>query len=56
MYSNAWNVVVFDTSNNKLVFVWNNQGNEVRSVTGDVNANDTLTLGSTQEITSDDQP
>tara|TARA_A100001201_G_scaffold142171_1_gene139616 strand:+ start:54 stop:1829 length:1776 start_codon:yes stop_codon:yes gene_type:complete len=56
MYSNAikWNALVFDTSNNKLVFIWNNQGNEVRSVTGDVESNDTLSLGSTQEITSDD--
>ena len=56
MYSNdiKWNALVFDTSNNKLVFIWNNQGNEVRSVTGDVESNDTLTLGSTQEITSDD--
>ena len=56
MYSNAikWNALVFDTSNNKLVFIWNNQGNEVRAVTGDVESNDTLSLGSTQEITSDD--
>ena len=56
MYSNAikWNALVFDTSNNKLVFIWNNQGNEVRAVTGDVESNDTLSLGSTQEITPDD--
>ena len=56
MYSNAikWNALVFDTTENKLVFIWSNQDTEVRSVTGDVNSNDTLTLGSTQEITSDD--
>ena len=56
MYSNGikWNALVFDTTENKLVFIWNNQNNEVRSVTGDVESNDTLTLGSTQEITSDD--
>lgn len=56
MYSNAiqWNALVFDTSNNKLVFIWSNQSNEIRAVTGDVNSDDTLNLGSTQEITSDD--
>ena len=56
MYSNAiqWNALVFDTSNNKFVFIWSNQSNEIRAVTGDVNSDDTLNLGSTQEITSDD--
>ena len=56
MYSNAikWNALAFDTTENKLVFIWSNQDNEIRSVTGDVESNDTLTLGSTQEITSDD--
>ena len=55
LYSNAiqHNVLIYDTTNNKINFIWNNQGNELRSATGDVNANDTLTLGSTIEITSD---
>ena len=55
LYSNAiqWNALLYDSDQQKVVFIWNNQGNEIRSCTGDVNANDTLTLGSTVEITSD---
>ena len=55
MYSNAiqWNALIYDSDQQKIVFIWSNQSNEVRSVTGDVNSNDTLNLGSTQEITSD---
>ena len=55
MYSNAiqWNALIYDSDQQKIVFIWNNQGNEVRSVTGDVESNDTLNLGSTVEITSD---
>jgi hypothetical protein len=55
LYSNAiqWNALVYDSHQQKVIFIWNNQGNEVRSCTGDVNSNDTLTLGSTVEITSD---
>ena len=55
LYSNAilWNALLYDSDNSKVVFIWNNQSNEIRSCTGDVNANDTLTLGSTVEITSD---
>ena len=55
MYSNAilWNALIYDSDNSKVVFIWNNQSNEIRSCTGDVNSDDTLTLGSTVEITSD---
>ena len=55
LYSNAiqHNVALYDTTNNKINIIWNNQGNELRSCSGGVNANDTLTLGSTVEITSD---
>ena len=55
MYSNAiqWNALIYDSDQQKIVFIWSNQSNEVRSVTGDVESNDTLTLGSTQGITSD---
>ena len=55
MYSNSiqWNALIYDSDQQKIVFIWNNQGNEVRSVTGDVQSNDTLNLGSTQGITSD---
>lgn len=47
------NVTLYDTTNDKLVFLWNNTDTEVRSVTGEVNANDTLSLGATQQITDD---
>ena len=55
LYSNAiqHNVAIYDTTNDKINIIWNNQGNELRSCTGDVESNDTLTLGSTVEITSD---
>ena len=55
MYSNSiqWNALIYDSDQQKIVFIWSNQSNEVRSVTGDVESNDTLNLGSTQEITSD---
>ena len=55
MYSNAiqWNALIYDSDQQKIVFIWSNQSNEIRSVTGDVESNDTLNLGSTQEITSD---
>ena len=55
MYSNSiqWNALIYDSDQQKIVFIWSNQSNEIRSVTGDVESNDTLNLGSTQEITSD---
>ena len=55
LYSNGiqYNVAIYDTTNNKINIIWNNQGNELRSCTGGVNSDDTLTLGSTVEITSD---
>ena len=55
LYSNGiqHNVAIYDTTNDKINIIWNNQGNELRSCTGDVESNDTLTLGSTVEITSD---
>ena len=55
LYSNAiqHNVAIYDTTNDKINIIWNNQGNELRSCTGDVESNDTLSLGATVEITSD---
>ena len=55
MYSNSiqWNALIYDSDQQKIVFIWSNQSNEIRSVTGDVQSNDTLNLGSTQGITSD---
>jgi len=43
--------VVYDTTNNKIVLIWGNtQGGELKTFTGDVQAGNTLNLGSSQEI------